>query len=71
MIIKNNFNEKSANPLKDYESIGKTHGLESEIEKEKHGFIKANLENNVLQDLRGENNDDDDSDDGDPWKFFR
>ena len=72
MIIKNNFNEKNVNPLDDYSCVGKgSHNVDKEIELEKEGFIKANMENEVLSDLRDNVNDDDDDDDGDKWKFFR
>ena len=71
MIIKNSFNDKNANPLNDYNVIGKgSHSIETELDKEKEGFIKENMENPVLEDLRS-NNDDDDDRDEDNWKFFR
>ncbi len=74
MIIKNNFNEKDVNPLDSYKGIGKgSHSVDKELELEKEGFIKANMNNNILSDLRGDNSDidTDDSSDGDKWKFFR
>ncbi len=72
MIIKNNFNKKSINPLDDYSGIGKgSHSIEKEFELEKKGFIKANIENRVLDELRDNKDDTDESDDGDKWKFFR
>ena len=74
MIIKNNFNEKDVNPLDSYKGIGKgSHCVDKELELEKEGFIKANMNNNILSDLRGDNSDidTDDSSDGDKWKFFR
>lgn len=74
MIIKNNFNEKNANPLDDYKGIGKgSHSLDREMELEKEGFIKENMDNPVLQNLRGEDRDNDNLDDSneDKWKFFR
>jgi hypothetical protein len=71
MIIKNNFNDKNANPLDDYTGIGKgSHSLEQELERERQGFIKANMENKVLEDLR-DNHDDEEDRDEDKWKFFR
>ena len=71
MIIKDNFNSKSVNPLDDYSCVGKgSHSIDKEIELEKQGFIKANMENKVLEELR-DNHDDNDDDDGDKWKFFR
>ena len=49
MIIKNNFNEKNVNPLDDYSCVGKgSHNVDKEIELEKEGFIKANMENEGL-----------------------
>lgn len=73
MIIKNNFNTKSVNPLEDYDCIGKgSHNVDKEIELEKEGFIKENMENEVLSNLRDNFNDTvDDDDDGDNWKLFR
>ena len=73
MIIKNNFNEKSMNPLNDYNSIGKgSHSLDKELEREKQGFIRENMNNPVLQDLRGETSDDEPDDRSeDKWDFFR
>jgi hypothetical protein len=71
MIIKDNFNKKDVDPLKDYCGIGKgSHSTDREIELEKQGFIKANMDNKVLQDLR-DNHDDTDDDHGDKWDFFR
>ena len=74
MIIKDSFNKNDSNPLTDYSSIGKgSHSLERDLEREKQGYIKANMENKVLAHLRGDDNKDDD--DGprneDKWKFFR
>ena len=72
MIIKNNFNEKSANPLEDYSSVGRTHDLENEIEKERKGLAKTNLENSILNSLNGNKEEDnDDNRSEDPWKFFK
>ena len=73
MIIKNNYNEKNANPLDDYAGIGKgSHSLDKEFELEKEGFIKENMDNPVLQNLRGENDEDNSIDSNeDNWKFFR
>ena len=71
MIIKNNFNEKSVNPLDNYTSVGKgSHSLEKELEREKEGFIKANMDDKVLEDLRT-NHDDTIDESGDNWKLFR
>ena len=74
MIIKNNFNDRNATPLNDYSGIGKgSHSLDRELELEKEGFIKENMENEVLEDLRDNNllPDDDSDSDGDNWKLFR
>ena len=71
MIIKNNFNSRNANPLNDYTGIGKgSHSLEKELDDEREGFIRENMNNQVLQDL---NNNEDDTEDptDDKWKFFR
>ena len=71
MIIKNNFNEKDMNPLTDYSAIGKgSHSLDKEFELEKEGFIKENMENPVLEDLREHHDEEDDSNE-DNWKLFR
>jgi hypothetical protein len=71
MIIKNNFNEKDMNPLTDYSGIGKgSHSLDKEFELEKEGFIKENMDNPILEDLRV-NHDEDDDRDEDNWKLFR
>lgn len=72
MIIKNNFNSKSTNPLNDYSKVGKgSHSLEHELEMERKGFIRKNMDNKVLQDLRDENKLMDDDPNEDEWKFFR
>ena len=71
MIIKNNFNEKNVNPLNDYTGIGKgSHSVDKELEREKEGFIKANMDNKVLEELR-DNQDDSIDETGDNWKLFR
>lgn len=71
MIIKNNFNDKNANPLNDYTGIGKgSHSLDKEFELEKEGFIKDNMDNQVLEDLR-DNHDEIDDYNEDEWKLFR
>ncbi len=72
MIIKNNFNDKNANPLNDYSGIGKgSHSLEKELELEKQGFIKANMENEVLNNLRDNSDEDTDNESEDKWDFFK
>ena len=71
MIIKNNYNDKSVNPLNGYTKIGKgSHSLDSDFEREKEGFIKENMNNPILQNLR-DNNDETEDRDEDNWKFFR
>ena len=71
MIIKNNYNSKNVNPLNDYCGIGKgSHSLDKELENEKKGFIRENMNNSILKDLR-ENHDDSDDRKEDEWKLFR
>ena len=71
MIIKNNYNKKNANPLNDYEKIGKgSHSLERELDDERCGFIRENMNNPVLKKLR-DNQDETLDTDGDNWKLFR
>lgn len=71
MIIKNNFNQNSVDPLNDYSSIGKgSHSLDKALEDEKKGFIRENMENPVLQDLR-DNHDETEDPNDDNWKMFR
>ena len=71
MIIKNNFNSKSINPLDDYEKIGKgSHSLDNELKREKEGFIKENMDNSILQKLRGEDEIEEETKE-DKWDFFR
>ncbi len=72
MIIKNNFNSRNTNPLNDYSKVGKgSHSLEHDLEMEKKGFIRDNMNNKVLQDLRDEDKQMDDDRNEDDWKFFR
>ena len=53
MIIKNNYNKKSVDPLNDYTGIGRgSHSLDKELEDEKKGFIRKNMNNKVLQNLK-------------------
>ncbi len=71
MVIKNNYNKESVNPLNNYSGIGKgSHSLEKELEQEKKGFIKTNMNNKILEDLRN-NHDDTEEHDEDDWKLFR
>ena len=72
MIIKNNFNSKSVNPLNDYDSIGKgSHSLDKELEREKAGFIRENMNDSILKELRGENEEKDEDIKENKWDFFR
>ncbi len=68
MIIKNNFNDKSANPLSDYKSINKTRdnnidnlGIEDDVDK------------HIIDDILAKDHefDDGNDDEGDNWDFFR
>ena len=71
MIIKNNFNKKSVNPLDDYNSIGKgSHSVDHELAREKEGFIKENMDNPILEKLR-DNRDDTIDKDENKWDFFK
>ena len=71
MIIKNNYNTKNTNPLDDYSKIGKgSHSLDKELDDERQGFVRKNMNNPVLRNLR-ENRDDTTDLSGDKWKFFR
>ena len=71
MIIKNNFNEKNVNPLNDYTGVGKgSHSLDKELDDERKGLIKENMDNPILRELC-DNQDESDNQDGDNWKFFR
>jgi len=71
VIIKNNYNERNVNPLDDYNKIGKgSNNIDKELEKEKNGFIKENMDNPILRNLR-ENNIDNDDNNEDNWKLFR
>jgi len=71
MIIKNNFNNKDANPLSDYKSIGKTR--DNTFFDEEDDRIKENLNNNIIKDIINSDHeyDDEDSDNGDKWDFFK
>ena len=72
MIIKNNFNSKNVDSLKDYKSIGEEKDILSTYTNE-NKFIKKNLENKVLQDLTYHDHEYDNNDDEvrDKWDFFR
>ena len=72
MIIKNNFNAKSVNPLNDYDVIGKgSHSLDKELEREKEGFIRENMNDSILKELRGEDEDKQEDSDENKWSFFQ
>ena len=74
MIIKNNFNEKDVNPLKDYHSIGKgSDSLDKKFEMQKEGFILENMDNKVIQDVINSDHvfEEDDDEKEDKWDFFR
>ena len=69
MIIKNNFNNKSVNPLDDYESVGKTR--DNNIDGEN---ININRENKEIIDdiLRSDHEFDElEGEEKDKWDFFR
>ena len=72
MIIKNNFNEKDVNPLKDYHSIGKgSDSLDKKFEMQKEGFILENIDNRVIQDIIDIQHEfEDDDEKKDKWDFF-
>ena len=73
MIIKNNFNEKSTNPLSGYHGIGKGRdSLDHKMELEKEGFIPENMDNSVIQDIINSDHEYDvDDKEEDKWDFFR
>ncbi len=72
MVIKNNYNSKSVEPLNNYTSIGKgSKNKERELEKEKEGFIRENMQNPILSELRNEEKEDEDERNEDKWSFFR
>ena len=71
MIIKDNFNKTNANPLTDYDSIGQgSHNLTRELDQERRGFIRSNMDNKILDDLRNSRDETEDRDEDD-WKMFR
>ncbi len=69
MIIKNNFNNKSVNPLEDYESIGKTR--DNNVDGENININRENKE--IIEDiLRSDHEFDElDEEEKDKWDFFR
>ena len=64
MVIKNNFNSKDTNPLKDYQQIGKGR---NNFENQEH------VPNQVIQDILDKDKEylEDDEDRKDNWDFFR
>lgn len=68
MIIKNNFNNKSIDPLKDYNKIGR-----KEIDSDENPFIKDNVNNDIIKDIikKDHEYEEDDNDNHDNWDFFR
>lgn len=68
MIIKNNFNDKSIDPLKDYQKIGR-----KEIDSDENQYIKKNVNNDIIKDIirKDHEYEIDDDDNKDNWDFFR
>ncbi len=66
MIIKNNFNEKDANPLSDYKSVSKTR--DNNFDTLDEGVDKQVIEDIIAKDHEFDGGD---SDEGDNWDFFR
>ena len=68
MIIKNNFNKKSIDPLKDYQKIGHT-----QYDSQDNKYIKDNLNNQIIKDIikKDHEYEEDDHESGDKWDFFR
>ena len=72
MIIQNNFNKKSTEPLKDYHEIGKGRdSLDNKFEKVQEGYVQKNLDNGVIQDIMSQDQEFDDDVKEDKWDFFR
>lgn len=74
MIIQNNFNSRSDKPLEGYHKIGKgENSLDRQMELEKEGFIKKNLDNKVIQDIIRKDTEfeEDSGEQEDKWEFFR
>lgn len=70
MIIQNNFNDKDANPLDNYEGIGKgSHSLDKTMENENKGLFE---DNRVIQDIIDSDHEyNDENRYEDEWKLFR
>ena len=69
MIIKNNFNNKSVNPLSDYKSISKTR--DNNIE---NVDIESDVDKDIINDILEKDNEfDEENNDNnnDNWDFFR
>lgn len=68
MIIKNNFNNKSIDPLKDYHKIGR-----KEIDSDENPFIKDNINNEIIKDIikKDHEYEEDEEESHDNWDFFR
>lgn len=68
MIIKNNYNEKNADPLKDYHKIGR-----KEIDSDENQSIKDNINNEIIKDIikKDHEYEIDNDDQEDKWDFFR
>ncbi len=69
MIIRNNFNDKSVNPLKDYESVSKTRN--NNIDGENINF--NNPDKDIIDDIIRHDHEfeDDDEEIRDNWDFFK
>ena len=68
MVIKNNFNNKSVNPLSGYQSISKTR--DNNID---NLDLDDDVDKNVIDDIIASDHefDNDENDSGDNWDFFR
>lgn len=68
MIIKNNYNEKNVDPLKDYHKIGR-----KEIDSDENQSIKDNINNEIIKDIikKDHEYEIDNDDQEDKWDFFR
>lgn len=71
MIIKDNFNKRSVEPLKNYEKVGKgSNNIDRRLERRKDGYLEENLQNRIISDLMDDNSSDDEKD-MDKWDFFK
>ena len=68
MIIKNNFNERSIDPLADYQKIGR-----GEIDSDENQYIKKNVNNEIIKDIikKDHEYEIDDDENKDNWDFFK